>query len=117
LITTKELFHQRSVQVVIAVWIASVAFVALSVRTLPFNWGGMAMPGIASMTDMSTGFQLMSANIQILFVLFQQGARTTQDYWQYEQGYLTEATLALDAWISRVLKLSRKVSAKSRKAG
>ena len=47
----------------------------------------------------------------------QQGARTTQDYGQYEPGYLTEATLALDTWISRVLKLSRKVSAKSRKAG
>jgi hypothetical protein len=69
LITAKELFHQRSVQVVIAVWIASVAFVALTVRTLPFNWGGMAMPGMASMTDMSTGFQLVSANIQIVFVL------------------------------------------------
>jgi len=51
--------------VVIAIWIASVAFVALSVRTLPFNWGGMAMPGMA---NMSTGFQLMSANIQILFI-------------------------------------------------
>jgi len=46
----------------------------------------------------------------------QQGARTTQDYGQYEPGYLTEAAAALDAWISRILRLSRKISAKSRKA-
>ena len=69
LISSKEIFRQRSVQVVIAVWAASVFFVALSVRTLPFNWGGMAMPGMASMTNMSTGFQLISANLQIVFVL------------------------------------------------
>ena len=68
-ITAKELPHLRSVQVVIAVWIGSVAFVALNVRTLPFNWGGMAMPGIPSMTNMSTSFQLISADIQMLFVL------------------------------------------------
>ena len=46
----------------------------------------------------------------------QQGARTTQDYGQYEPGYLTEAAAALDAWITRVLKLSRKQPAKPRRA-
>jgi hypothetical protein len=46
----------------------------------------------------------------------QQGARTTQDYGQYEAGYLTEAANALDAWIGRVLKLSRKQTAKTRRA-
>lgn len=46
----------------------------------------------------------------------QQGARTTQDYGQYEPDYLTEAAAALDKWISRVLKLSRKISVKARKA-
>jgi hypothetical protein len=67
-IAAGRLLRHRSVQVVIAVWAASVAFVALSVRTLPFNWGGMAMPGMANMTNMSTSYQLVSANIQILFV-------------------------------------------------
>jgi hypothetical protein len=46
----------------------------------------------------------------------QQGARTTQDYGQYEPGYLTGAAAALDAWITRVLKLSKKLSEKSHKA-
>lgn len=38
--------------------------------------------------------------------------RTTE----YEPDYLTVAAAALDAWISRILKLSRKLSAKDRKA-
>jgi hypothetical protein len=63
-----RLLRLRSVQVVIVIWTASVLFVALSIQTLPFNWGGMAMPGMASMTNMSTSYQLMSANVQILFV-------------------------------------------------
>ena len=46
----------------------------------------------------------------------QQGARTTQDYGQYEAAYLAEAAAALDAWITRVLKLSRKLTAKARVA-
>lgn len=46
----------------IVVWAGSVGFVALSGRTLPFDW--------PSMVDMSTGFQLLSANVQILWVLF-----------------------------------------------
>jgi hypothetical protein len=46
----------------------------------------------------------------------QQGAPTTQDYGQYEVGYLSEATTALNAWIGRVLKLSRKLTAKARLA-
>jgi hypothetical protein len=37
----------------------------------------------------------------------QQGARTTQDYGQYEPGYLTDAAAALDAWITRVLKQAK----------
>jgi hypothetical protein len=44
----------------------------------------------------------------------QQGARTTQDYGQYEPGYLSDDAAALDAWVGRVLKLSRKLAAKSR---
>ena len=67
-ISAGRLLRHRSVQVVIAVWAASIAFVALSVRTLPFNWEGMAMPGMASMTNMSTSYHLMSANVQMLFV-------------------------------------------------
>jgi hypothetical protein len=47
--------------VVIVVWVASIAFVALSGPKVPFDW--------PSMPDMSTGFQLLSANIQILWVL------------------------------------------------
>lgn len=46
----------------IVVWAASVGFVALSVRTLPFDWPGMPA--------MSTGFQLISAHVQILWVFF-----------------------------------------------
>lgn len=46
----------------------------------------------------------------------QQGARTTQDYGQYEAAYLTDAAAALDTWIGRVLKLSRKLMAKGRMA-
>jgi hypothetical protein len=46
----------------------------------------------------------------------QQGARTTQDYGKYEADYLTEAAAALDAWIARVLKLSRKRTVKTRRA-
>jgi integrase len=46
----------------------------------------------------------------------QQGARTTQDYGQYEAAYLAEAAAALDAWITRVLKLSQKLTAKARVA-
>jgi hypothetical protein len=45
----------------------------------------------------------------------QQGARTTQDYGQYEPDYLSDAAAALDVWIGRVLKLSRKPAAKSRR--
>jgi hypothetical protein len=67
--TASRLLKKRSVQVVIAVWIISVLFVALSAKNLPFNWGGMAMPGMASMTNMSTSYQLMSANVQVIFVL------------------------------------------------
>ena len=67
-ITAGRLLRQRSAQVAIAVWGLSVAFVAFSVRTLPFNWGEMAMPGMASMTNMSTKYHLMSANVQIIFV-------------------------------------------------
>jgi len=40
--------------------VVSVAFVALTVQTLPFDW-----PGIA---DMATGFQLASALLQIAWV-------------------------------------------------
>jgi hypothetical protein len=36
----------------------------------------------------------------------QGGARTTQDYGQFEPGYLADAARALDAWIRRVLKLA-----------
>ena len=43
-------------------------------------------------------------------------SRTTQDYGQYEAGDVIEAAAALDGWIGRVLKLSRKLSAKARKA-
>jgi hypothetical protein len=46
----------------------------------------------------------------------QQGARTTQGYGQYEAVYLAEAAAALDAWVRRVLKLSRKQTAKARLA-
>jgi hypothetical protein len=46
---------------VIVVWAASVTFVALSGAMLPFDW--------PSMKSMSTNFQLVSANIQILWVL------------------------------------------------
>lgn len=46
----------------------------------------------------------------------QQGARTTQDYGQYEPDYLSAAAAALDAWIARVLEQSRKLSAKAQKA-
>jgi hypothetical protein len=54
------LLRQRSVQVTIVIWVVSLAFVALSVQTLPFDWPGMA--------DMSTGFQLASALLQIAWV-------------------------------------------------
>jgi len=54
------LLRLRSVQIVIVVWVASVAFVALSVQMLPFDWP--AMP------NMSIGFQLISAHIQMLWV-------------------------------------------------
>ena len=46
----------------------------------------------------------------------QQGARTTQDYGQYEASYLAEAAAALDAWIGRVLRQSNKLAAKARQA-
>ena len=68
-LTAGRFLRSQSVQVVIAIWILSVLFVAFSGKTLPFNWGGMAMPGMASMTNMSTGYHLMSANVQMLFVL------------------------------------------------
>jgi hypothetical protein len=55
-----RLLGQRSVQVTIVIWAVSVAFVALSVRTLPFDWPGMA--------DMSIGYQLLSAHLQIVWV-------------------------------------------------
>jgi len=45
-----------------------------------------------------------------------EAARTTQDYGQYDPGYLTDAVTALDAWVLKVLKLSRKRAAKTRKA-
>jgi hypothetical protein len=49
----------------------------------------------------------------------QGGARTTQDYGQFEPGYLADAARALDVWIRRVLKLAegrpKKPSAKTRK--
>jgi hypothetical protein len=60
---------KRSVQIATAAWVAGVILVATSVSTLPFNWGQMAMPGMASMTNMSVGYQLISANTQILFAL------------------------------------------------
>jgi len=56
------LVRQRSVQVVIVVWLASVLFVALRGRTVPFDW--------PSMVDMAAGAQLISANVQLLWVLF-----------------------------------------------
>jgi hypothetical protein len=55
-----RVLRERSAQVAIVAWIAGVAFVALSVRTLPFDWPGMA--------DMSTGYQLGSAHVQIVWV-------------------------------------------------
>jgi hypothetical protein len=36
----------------------------------------------------------------------QGGARSTQDYGQYEPEYLSEAAAALEAWIKRVMKLA-----------
>lgn len=48
----------------------------------------------------------------------QGGARSTQDYGQYEPGYLTDASGALNAWITKVLKLaanSHGIPTKSRK--
>lgn len=45
-----------------------------------------------------------------------QGARSTHDYGQYEAGYLGDAAAALDAWIARVLKLTQKLTTKSRRA-
>src|SRR5712672_3330360 len=55
-----EVLRERSPQVTTVIWVASVTFVALSVRTLPFDWPGMA--------DMSAGFQLLSAHVQIVWV-------------------------------------------------
>lgn len=49
----------------------------------------------------------------------QAGARSTEDYGQYEPGYLSEAAAALNAWIERVLALaakSHRISHKSTKA-
>jgi len=66
-----NLLRHRSVQIALVIPIVSVGFVALSVRTPPFNWGAMAMPGMASTTNMSAGYQLMSANIQIVWSLCQ----------------------------------------------
>ena len=54
------LLRQRSAQITIVIWVASVAFVALRVRTLPFDWPGMA--------EMSTRYQLVSAHLQIVWV-------------------------------------------------
>jgi hypothetical protein len=56
-----DLLRHRSVQVTIVVWAACVGFVALSRRTLPFDW--------PNVSDMSPGSQLLSANVQILWVL------------------------------------------------
>lgn len=38
----------------------------------------------------------------------QRGARSTEDYGQYEPGYLDEAAAALDAWIKRVMAMAAK---------
>ena len=38
----------------------------------------------------------------------QGGARSTQDYGQYEAGYLTEASAALHVWIGRILAAAAK---------
>lgn len=46
----------------------------------------------------------------------QEGARTTQDYGQYEPEYLAEACAALNAWITRVLRLAARPEAKVRRA-
>jgi hypothetical protein len=42
----------------------------------------------------------------------QGGARSTEDYGQYEPGYLSDAAKALDAWIVRVLALAAKTHRK-----
>lgn len=47
----------------------------------------------------------------------QRGARSTEDYGQYEPGYLDAAQAALNAWINRVLKLAaEKPKAKMKRA-
>ena len=55
------LLRQRSVQVTIVIWVVSLAFVALSVRTLPFDW-----PGHGRYVNRS--IQLLSALLQIAWV-------------------------------------------------
>jgi hypothetical protein len=53
--------------------------------------------------------QCQSAQEQIDYQLGhipRKASRTTHDYGQYEPGYLSEASAALDAWIARVLKLA-----------
>ncbi len=55
-----RLLRHRSAQIALAVWAASVAFVAVSGRRVPFDW--------PNMPDMSTKFQLISAHLQILLV-------------------------------------------------
>ena len=56
------MLRQRNVQAAIVVWIASVVFVVLAGRTLPFDW--------PHMTSMASSYQLMSAHAQILWALF-----------------------------------------------
>jgi integrase len=47
----------------------------------------------------------------------QGGARSTQDYGQYEANYLQEASEALNAWIARVLALAAKSHGNPTKRG
>jgi hypothetical protein len=47
----------------------------------------------------------------------QGGARSTQDYGQYEADYLADASAALNAWIERVLALVAKSHGNPTKRG